>query len=151
MLLGLAGCDDGDEDSSATFPGTFQAESATVKTAGRSISRSNAEGAAVWHLDTGGEVSYTFSDIPQGTYSVAVRYSNDDTGSGDTIAVFVDGEQAEKFKTSDTGSGGSGWNVFVYSAGIALGTLSGTQTIAFRLLSSDGYGVDLDSFTFSLQ
>ena len=54
------------------------------------------------------------------------------------------------FKSEDTGSGGGGWNVFVETATIPLGTLAaGTVTLSFRLEQQDGFGIEYDKFTLT--
>lgn len=131
------------------LPSNLQAENATTKTGGHAISRSNAEGQAVWHLENGDEISYSFIDLSPKTYTVVTKYSNDDTGGGDRLSILVNGVESGFFRTADTGDDGAGWNVFISSSPIPLGRLEGAGTISFHLTASDGYGVDLDAFTFT--
>jgi hypothetical protein len=77
-----------------------------------------------------------------------VRYSNDDTGVGDDVEVRVDGAVVGTFHTQNTGSGGAGWNVFVEAPLLSVGALAaGPHTITLRIVTSDGFGVDLDRLT----
>jgi hypothetical protein len=149
LFTAITGCNDG-SDSVSEIPGVMQAESATSYSGGASISRSTARGGSVWHLDGGQELFYTFSDITPGNYSLTTRYSNDDAGGGDIVAVIVNGAEVGSFRTVDTGNDGLGWNVFVDSAPVGLGFLSGTITISIQVIASDGYGVDFDMFMFNL-
>ncbi|MBI4918140.1 MAG: hypothetical protein HY825_20040 [Acidobacteria bacterium] len=130
-------------------PATLQAEDAPIKNGGREIPRSNAEGAAVWHLDKNQEIGFPFANLAAANWQITVRYSNDDTGTLDLLRVYVDGAQVGFYKTRSTGTAGNGWNVFTVSPSVALGMIGGAKTITLRLTASDGYGIDIDSVTFT--
>jgi hypothetical protein len=111
---------------------------------GNPIPRTNAGGDTVWHLqDVGDEVSYTIEIFNPVNYDLTLRYSNFDSGVGDTISILVDGAVAASFDTQQTND----WNVFVESPLITLGNLSaGEHLIEIRLDATDGNGIDLDRF-----
>ncbi len=91
-----------------------------------------------------------------GDYGLVVRYSNDDTGVGDTVTVLLDGEVVQSFTTQDTDGYDpmgmiDGWNIFVNSPEIVLGEVpTGTSTLSLRLDTSDGFGVEIDSIAVSI-
>lgn len=113
--------------------------------------RSNASNQqTLWVNQVGGEASWEIIIPATGDYSLVVRYSNDDTGVLDDISVRVNGSQVGGFESEDTGSGGSGWNVFVESPAIPLGQLAaGTVTLSLRLDAHDGFGIEYDLLTLT--
>jgi hypothetical protein len=125
-----------------------EAEDAPAGTGGSRIPRGNASRGLVWHLNLGEEARYTIPvEVPE-AYTLVVRYSNDDTGVGDDVEVRVDGAVVGTFHTQNTGSGGAGWNVFVEAPLLSVGALAaGPHTITLRIVTSDGFGVDLDRLT----
>jgi len=133
-------------------PATLQAEAAPIRNGGQAIARGNAEGVTVWHLDRNQEIAFPFSRLAPGSFFLSVRYSNDDTGKGDLVKVLVNGVETGAFKMRDTGGSGpgAGWNRFAVTPTIPLGRLEGAKTITLRLTASDGWGVDLDSVTFTI-
>lgn len=133
------------------YPLCAKPEDAPLGTGGPSIARSNASGSHVWHLDVGEEASYVIPVAVTSNYTLVVRYSNDDVGVGDEVKVLVEGRVVGTFHTQDTRNGGCtgcGWNVFVDSSTLPLGTLpAGQRTITLRLETTDGFGVDIDRLT----
>jgi hypothetical protein len=111
---------------------------------GMEIARSAAGGDAVWHLeDVGDLVEYTVSFPFSASLQMILRYSNDDTGAGDTITVLVNGAPIGSIFTMNTGD----WNVFTTSMPpLAIPMQTGLVTIGLRLDATDGFGVDLDRF-----
>lgn len=112
------------------------------------ISRSQASGGAVWHLENlDDSVTYLINLTVPGSYELRLRYSNDDTGFGDRLRISTPSRN-EVLVTQDTGSGGQGWNNFVESPRIFLGEYTpGFLWIRLTLEETDGYGVDLDRLT----
>lgn len=107
--------------------------------------RSEASGGrTVWFHD--GESRFlSFALADGGRYVVRVRYSNDNAGPLETIAVQVDGESAGEFSAEDTGDFGIGWNIFRWgglSGSIELSP--GTHEVKISVLGGDGSGVEID-------
>jgi exo-beta-1,3-glucanase (GH17 family) len=104
--------------------------------------------ANTWHIETVGEVlAYPLPITITGRYAVAVTYSNDDLGVGDTIELRIDGHIVSSFHAEDTNS----WSTFTSVAAIDLGKLQpGLHDLSFRLADTDGYGIDFDKYALSL-
>lgn len=90
-------------------------------------------------------VEYAVTLSTNGACLLRFRHSNDDTGSLDSVAVYVNNVLKGSIPTIDTGNGGAGWNVFTQSVALALGTLGpGPLTIRLQLAAHDGFGVEID-------
>jgi hypothetical protein len=93
--------------------------------------------------------SYTFLVGRSGNYSLTVRYSKDDSGSGDDVAVLLDGTAKGNIHALATGSGGQGWNVFTTSPPLSLGPLSaGPHTIRLQVSTNSNNGFEIDLLDF---
>jgi len=122
----------------------------------KQILRTNASGGAVCHLNNIGDKANYDIQLPDGAgdYKLLVRYSNDDTGIGDNINVYVNGEYKNQFHAQNTRLPGvklgDGWDIFVNSPVIHLKKLPGGDVkLTFKLVSTDGFGVDLDLFSLA--
>ena len=130
-----------------------EAESASTCSGCSIVPRSKASNKTVLHLNNAGDKADYDIQVPvTGNYKLIVRYSNDDTGVGDDISVLVNGEKRSEFHTQNTrpinGNWGNGWNIFTDSPVIYLGGIPNElpPVISIKLVSTDGYGVDLDLF-----
>ena len=103
-------------------------------------------GGVTWHLTNGGYANFDIPVSVPGACDVVIRYSNDDADTLDRLVVSVNGVEKGSFLTEDTGGGegGMGWENFVNSIPIPVGSLSmGTNTVRLRMTQDDGYGVDI--------
>ena len=74
-----------------------------------------------------------------------VRYSNDNFGPLETVAVSVDGTSLGQFVPQDTGDFGHGWNVFLWSDIVGSVDLSaGDHHVVVSVSGGDGFGVEID-------
>lgn len=130
-----------------------EAEDEPVGASGSKIWRSKASNGVIWNLKYPGDMTSYSILIPQiGNYELITRYSNDDTSNGDKVCILVNNKTYDCFNTQNTrpqgGELGSGWNVFTDAPAISLGNLpAGPVQISYQLMSTDGFGVDLDLFT----
>ena len=115
---------------------------------GSVMPRGNASNLRTAYLFTGYQRSCPFEVEAAGKYQVKARFSND--GDADVVEFSVDNVPLGQFSTRDTRPvgdvPGSGWNNFL-SSGV-LGTVSltpGKHQLSFKVLSSDQYGVEIDS------
>lgn len=103
--------------------------------------------AGTWRLDqVNQQVTYTITLPQAGHYELDVRYSNDDTGALDTVAILVQGQPAGMFTTVNTRDvqHPDGWNHFTVAT-VDLGNLAGTTfNLTLRLDTTDGFGVEFD-------
>lgn len=133
-------------------PIMIQAETAKQTTGCKLIPRSKAVGKKVLHMDTSASAVLILQVEHDGEYEAIVRYSNDDSGDLDTLALYLDGQKADSWQTEDTGDGGEGWNIFVESEPVPLGQVSkGRHELRLELENSDGWGVDVDCLTVRLR
>jgi hypothetical protein len=123
-----------------------EAEDSPIGTDGVSSRRAHASGSFTWYLQTNETMAtYDITLLQTGSYHLAVRYSNDDLGTGDVVRILVNEEDRASFRTEDTGEGGYGWDKFVLSPLLPLGVLTGDTTrITLRVDESDGHGVEFD-------
>lgn len=96
-----------------------------------------------WHIETvGNTLTYPLPIAVGGRSSIAVTYSNDDTGVRDTIEVLIDGRVVNSFQTVDTND----WTSFTTTT-VDLDRLSpGLRSVSFRLATTDGFGIDFEKF-----
>ncbi|MCA9963484.1 MAG: VCBS repeat-containing protein [Anaerolineales bacterium] len=79
----------------------------------------------------------------------AVRYSNDNSGSSETVSLAIDGVEFGSFLAEDTGDGGFGWNIFKMSPVITLEQLMpGEHQLSLSVSGGDGYGIEIDAVTY---
>ena len=135
-----------------------EAEDTPTGIGGIKLSRTNSSGGAVWHLNNIGDKANYVIRLPDGAgnYKLLVRYSNDDTGIGDDIRVCVNNcinNNDYSFHTQNTRSPGvnlgDGWDLFVNTPVIHLKNLPADSVVTFELVSTDGFGVDLDLFSLA--
>jgi len=113
--------------------------------AGVVIDRGNASQKMALHLQSGEQAELLFEVTDPGNYALVARYSNDDIGVGEPVAVLVDGQAVGTFHADDTGDLGNGWNRFFESGHIALGHLeAGQRKLTLLVGPGDGYGLELD-------
>lgn len=104
----------------------------------------------VW-LHAGETRSVDFSVTADCDGEVVVRYSNDNDGPLEHVDVFIDSSTIGSFDAQDTGDYGYGWNVFVESPALGPVALSrGDHTLSVSVSGGDGYGVEIDVFTLTL-
>jgi len=101
----------------------------------------------LWVRNKGDQVSWAIAIPEFGTYSLVVRYSNDNFGALDSTSVKVNGDNVGEFENLDTGGGGTGWNVFVDSPTISLGELPVGQMMLSLYLDKSNAGVEYDKLT----
>jgi hypothetical protein len=153
-LLALTACGRGalpTRPSSAANPSpvvvSLEAEAGSGE--GGPTLRAQASGGLTIHLAPEEQWRWTFSiNAPQTHYAIAVTYSNDNIGSSEMLALYLDGIRVGAFEARDTGDNGDGWNIFVTdTAGDA--TISrGAHTLV--IISSGGDGcVEIDKITLS--
>ena len=115
--------------------------------------RSNASNQQTVLLSSGQSRSLSVNLPCAGTYELTVRYSNDNFGPLETVAVSVDGTPVGTFQAQDTGDFGAGWNVFVTANTFGLwpsGWDAGNHQILVTVSGGDGYGVEIDCVTLDL-
>jgi hypothetical protein len=126
---------------------SFEAETGSGD--GQTMSRSNASSQSTIWLHAGESRSYSVDFDSTLPYSLTIRYSNDNFGPLEVVTVYLDGGALTSFQPSDTGDGGHGWNVF-YTANLGPFSISpGSHTLSVQVSDGDGYGVELDKFTFN--
>lgn len=127
-------------------PIRLEAEAGTG--AGSVMSRTNASGHRTAWLHAGETRTLAFR-LTHACPSIAqVRYSNDNSGGLETVAVKIDGRTLGSFQALDTGNWGGGWNVFVdgpQSGPLSLAT--GAHRLTLTVSGGDGYGVEFDKVT----
>jgi hypothetical protein len=127
----------------------LQGEEPDAGSDGRNQLRSVAYRESTRWLNTNEMASYTFLVGRSGNYSLTVRYSKDDSGSGDDVAVLLDGTAKGNIHALATGSGGQGWNVFTTSPPLSLGPLSaGPHTIRLQVSTNSNNGFEIDLLDF---
>lgn len=133
--------------SIAPMPLLFQGEGGSGD--GAIMMRSNAWGERTVWLHAGESRSWAFHSLAGRNGTVIVRYSNDNSGSTETVSVMLDGSEIGEFAAQDTGNFGHGWNVFVFSATIQIEDVAGGEhTLAVQISGGDGYGVEIDAILF---
>jgi hypothetical protein len=112
------------------------------------MQRSNASEQHTVHVDSGESIRQPFR-VAAGRYQLSVRYSNDNAPTqGETVKLYIDGAFIASFVARDTGSGGSGWNIFVTNRWNATPRLSrGLHTLRVSVSGGDGFGIELDKIT----
>jgi len=123
-----------------------------VKTDGEMKNRQGAKKDDALLLKRDQSAEYAFAVSADGVFTVCVRYSNDDTGKGDDLAVLVDGELVTTIETENTRSDGmgpgEGWNIFIMSSELPIGQLAaGVHRLVLRVDDDDGFGVEVDRLT----
>ena len=118
---------------------------------GQAMPRSKASGASSILLKTGESRTLpTFNSLTSTNYSLLVMYSNDTTGSLETVTVTLDGATLGFFSAQDTGDFGEGWNNFVSSPPLETGLLqSGSHSIIVSVSGGDGLGAEIDVVTLN--
>lgn len=111
------------------------------------MSRSQASGESTIHLSQGERRVLPFEVRRDGRYVVRVRHSNDndDSRPSEQVKVSIDGATVGSFIARDTGSYGSGWDVFRSSGAIGSVELTrGRHRAVVKAFGGDGYGVEID-------
>jgi hypothetical protein len=108
--------------------------------------RSGASDETTLLLEDGGTATWAV-DVPEsGEYEFVVRYSNDNHGELETVAVSVDGDIVGEFEALDTGDDGEGWNVFYESPSLGPYRIeAGEREFSLSVAGGDGYGVEIDN------
>ena len=108
--------------------------------------RSNAlEKHTALRLD-GQSLFFSFRSFPGNNGTLAVRYSNDNSGPSETVRLSLDGSEVGQFTAADTGNSGSGWNEFVTSDPINIDSLeAGQHTLQLSVAGGDGHGIEIDA------
>jgi hypothetical protein len=107
--------------------------------------RSNASGQIAVLLQSGESHTLTFSLAQAASAELTIRYSNDNFGPLEEIAVAIDQVTIGTFRAEDTGDWGHGWNVFLTSDSIGPVTLgTGAHELTIGVDGGDGNGVEID-------
>lgn len=115
---------------------------------GQVMPRSRASNLHTVWLHTGESRILQFELSTDVSYSLSVRYSNDNFGPLETVEVSVDGVLVGTFAAQDTGNFGNGWNVFESSGPIGSVELEpGNHEVVITVSGGDGYGVEIDVVT----
>jgi hypothetical protein len=119
---------------------------------GQIMQRSNASGRqTVWLRLRGQSRQLGVTLSSAATYEASVRYSNDNFGGLEWVALTVNGKPFGSpggFWAQDTGDWGQGWNNFRSSPAIGSVRLpAGTTTIVTTVSGGDCCGVELDVLT----
>jgi hypothetical protein len=131
-----------------TPPATLRFEGESGWGDGHVMARSNASGQRTIWLHAGESRSHSFSLGAATTYSVSVRYSNDNYGPTETVTASIDGADVGSFQGQDTGDNGEGWNHFVSANNIGSRQIpAGSHTLSLRVAGGDGYGIEIDVTT----
>jgi hypothetical protein len=131
-------------------PATIKLEAESGSGAGQIMPRSAASGERTVLLKSGESRLLQFDLSSPASYAVTVRYSNDNFGALESVAVAIDGSALGSFQAEDTGDEGSGWNVFAWSP--VVGTVrvaAASHTLAVSVSGGDGYGVEIDHVTLT--
>lgn len=74
-----------------------------------------------------------------------VRYSNDNFGDLEQVAIAVDGDAVDRFDTRDTGGEGGGWNLFETSEPMGPVDLAqGPHRVELTVTGGDDRGIEVD-------
>ena len=135
-------------DNPDAAPSQIVLEGEQCQGPGSIMPRGNASQRETAYLFTGYQRVCPFEVEVAGKYQVLARYSND--GYTDVVEISLDNATVGQFPTRDTRPmgdvPGSGWNNFLTSG--VLGTVSltpGKHQLSFKVLSSDQYGVEIDT------
>lgn len=152
LLLPLAGCADGVHPTSPSLadgsaPTVLFLEGEPGSGEGVVLQRSAAIGGQTLHLAPGERRSWTFSTIPhEGSYVVAVTYSNSRGGSREALNVEIDSAPVDVFEVIDTGEKTEGWNVFATHPAGAVSLGAGRHALVIQSTGGDGC-VEIDFVT----
>ena len=116
--------------------------------------RENASGGRTAWLRLSTQTLTLELEAPVGaTYTMSVRYNNDNDGPLETIEVNFDGQKVGRFIAEDSGDRGSGldWDVFVSRGPLgAVDVAGGSHAVTISFTGGDGYGVEIDVVTPNL-
>jgi len=143
------GCASGGDDNTSSGGSQTPSTSLTLEAengsgAGTIMQRSNASGKRTRLLKDGQSVNLAVSNAASGTYTITVRYSNDNFGKLETVTVAIEGVRVGSFKAMDTGDGGKGCNVFVSNTINNVALSAGDHTVTKTVTGGDGFGVEID-------
>lgn len=127
------------------LPLTLEGESATGQ--GQIMTRSSASGTQTLWLHAGESASWNvnLATCAATTRVLGARYSNDNFGPLETVAISVDNQAVGSFQAQDTGDFGNGRNIFVRADDIATTLLApGAHTVTVSVSGGDGFGVEID-------
>lgn len=122
---------------------------------GPNMSRSNASGGLTRWLHAGEslDLGFTYPATIAGNYSVAIRYSNDNSNSqpNELVTVKLDNNPIGSFTALDTGDGGFGWNTFEeFGLPGEFTLVPGVHSITVSPSGGDGFGVEVDFVELTL-
>lgn len=116
---------------------------------GSPMSRSNASGSQTVLLLATESHTLDFTSPYTGDGHLSVRYSNDNFGSLETVALRLDGQLIGSFPAQDTGDFGLGWNQFSNSPQFGpLDLAPGPHSLVISVSGGDGFGVEIDQARF---
>jgi hypothetical protein len=154
LLLAMAACSGRPSpvqpsSSSNTSPVAVSLEAEAGSGEGGPMQRIRASGGVTVHLAPEEQWRWTFSiDAPQALYSIGVTYGNDNIGSSEMVALFLDGIRVGASEAQDSGDNGEGWNVFATDVAGRVSLARGTHTLV--VISSGGDGcVEIDKVSLS--
>jgi len=123
----------------------LEGEGAVGVSADRVMARSEASGARTVLVFGGESLSLAFSLDNAASCVFAVRYSNDNFGDLEQVAVAVDGSATGGFDSRDTGGEGQGWNTFEMTDRIGpIDLLAGPHHVELTVVGGDGRGLEVD-------
>lgn len=135
----------GDNGPSRSIVERLEAEGAVGVSADRVMARSEASGARTILVLDDETLLLAFTLDTAADCVFAVRYSNDNFGDLEQVAVTVDGSAAGGFDSRDTGGEGQGWNTFETTERIGPVNLpAGPHHIDLTTVGGDGRGLEVD-------
>jgi hypothetical protein len=135
-----------ESETELSDPVALRLQASKATSAGIVMPRSCASDETTLLLEDGGTATWAV-DVPEsGEYEFVVRYSNDNHGELETVAVSVDGDIVGEFEALDTGDDGEGWNVFYESPPLGPYRIeAGEREFGLSVGGGDGYGVEIDN------
>lgn len=128
---------------------TLEAETASATGDGSIMHRSNASNLKTVLMQTGQQRTFPLNITVPDYYEMTLRYANDNWGNSEEISVLVDNNTNYAITAKDTGDGGFGWNIFERDSFGSVFLDAGTHEITVGVTGGDGYGIEIDCFSFS--
>ncbi len=113
---------------------------------GEVVPRSTASGGRSRLLLEGERAEWRVILAEPARLTFTVRYSNDNFGELEQVALLVDGVERGSFTAVDTGDFGAGWDVFVDSTPVGpFDAAAGQHIVEILVAGGDGGGVEIDT------
>ncbi len=135
----------------SSMPATIEGEK-PLTAVGKVMSRTNARQEHTLLLKAGETAEYRVKVDTESSCTLRVRYSNDDPGKCDDLVLVIDGRRVGGFHSQNTRKDGmqpgEGWNEFVESQSIEIGSLTaGEHMIGLLVDDCDAFGIEIDRVT----